>query len=73
MNHLITDAMLDDAAQALKGHRVRRGRCSCGATTPVERHMAEVVAGSVTPPIVAEVMDLLAEVRQLLVAPEDAS
>lgn len=68
---LITDDMLDDAARALKGHRVRRGRCSCGSTTSVDRHMAEVVADAVAPTLVAEMMELLTQVAVL--AMKDAS
>jgi hypothetical protein len=61
---LITDAMLDDAAQALKEHRRTKRGCSCGSTTTdVKRHQAEVVADAIAPPLVAEMMDLLAEVR----------
>ena len=59
---LITEAMLDEAAAALKPHRVQRGKCTCGATMPVARHHAEVVADAIAPALVAEIMTLLTAV-----------
>lgn len=68
---LITDDMLDDVATALGRHRkVRKNRCSCGSETPVDRHLAEVMADIVAPVLVAEMMDLLGRVRAKY---EDAS
>lgn len=59
---LITDTMLDDAAAALKAHRRTKRGCSCGSTTDVHRHQAEVMADAIAPPLVAEMMDLLGQV-----------
>ncbi len=65
---LITAEMLDDAAETLKGHKVRRGRCSCGSTTPstasYQRHQAEVVAEAIAPALVADIMQLVTTVAK---------
>lgn len=68
---LITDAMLDDVAMVLAQHRkVRKNRCSCGSETPGDRHLAEVMADVIAPVLVAEMMDMLGEIRAKY---EDAS
>ena len=64
MRHLITDAMLEDASRALTGHGTQAdGTCMCGHDeTPVPRHLAQVVADSITPALTEEVMALLSQV-----------
>jgi hypothetical protein len=65
MPHLITDAMLEDASQGLTAHGMQPNddTCVCGHDeTPVRKHLAKLVADSITPALTGEVMALLSQV-----------
>lgn len=65
MGHLITAAMLDAATEALVGHGTRpEGEtCICGYNaTPVRRHLAELAANAIAPPLSTELTSVLAQV-----------
>ena len=65
MQHLITDDMIASAASALGSHGKRRSSksaCICGHdATPLNQHVAQVVADTISPSLTREVMALLSE------------